>query len=464
MTQEQANPDNFSKEDFKNFVTEVLTKGREIGEIYHKLFTGDGDAKAYVSEIEDRLEKIKSEYQNFFGIDTTTSISKIQALNEHIRTIKEYHAQLLVGDESVPSIKKEISDIKDNIKDSQTNINAFYNELFDDSKPDGGKKMQLEAAIATILGFHKDLTKADGYIKATEDAYAQIIDLHDDIFIKQDAATKQSKVVRLQKEMANISEFNAELDGEIKDFIKATQSDIARKQEDIGRLLGSALGPILVQGYFDSKNEYRRIPKYINLENKSLLSNGFWIGISINLYRTIMSLLGLVMDYVFFVLPLILSVLILTQQTGVIEQLDVLLDIEILKSIDVVDRLLISVPLWWISLFGYKNIRDKNRLAEEYNHKAQVANMYNKFSSEEATYPIEPDIKKKLQDKLIDVIARNPSEIYGRDETVFDKISKIILAIKGVQESSDNSLATTGSTHVDPKVLKQAVPATQKTT
>lgn len=467
MTPDQANPENFSKADFKNFVTDALERGRKIGEIYHKLFTGDGDTKALVAEIEEKLESVKVEYQNLFSVDVTTQQSKVQTLNEHIRTIKAYHEELLMGDETTASIKKQIEEVRDDIEDSQTHITKFYNELFSSSEPEGGKKKQLNDAISVILNFHTDLTKADGYQKTTEDAYAQLIDLYDDLFTTQDPSTKQTKASRLQQEIVNINEFNEKLENEIKVFIKDTQSDIERKQEDIGRLLGSALGPALVQGYLDSKNEYRRIPEYIEIKNKDILTNDFWIGSVINLYKTVMSLLGLVVDYIFFVLPLLLSVLILTQQTGIIEQFGLPFNKELLINVTVLDRLLISLPLWWISLFGFKNIRDKNRLAEEYNHKAQVANMYNKFSSEETTYPIEPEIKIKLQEKLIDVIGRNPSEIYGRDETVFDKISKIFLAVRGIPDLPESAADTeneTLTTASETKSPKPPTPAKPKTT
>jgi hypothetical protein len=452
MTPEQANPDNFSKEDFKNFVTEALKRGREIGNIYHRLFTGKEDTKALVAEIEEKLEGIKVEYQNLFSIDGTTNLTKVQTLNDQIRAIKEYHALLLIGDETNKSIKEDIAEIRGDIEDSQSKITDFYNELFDNNKPEGGKKKQIDEAILTVLDFHKELTKADGYIEATEDAYEQLVKLHEDLFITTDE-NKLTKAARVQKQIDNINEYNQTLEREIKVFITDTKEDIERKRKDVSLLLGSALGPTLVQGYLDSKNEYRRIPYYIEIKNKDFFSNTFFIGLIINLYRTVMSLLGIVMDYVFFVLPLLLSVLILTQGIGIIDHLNIPLNADFFKNATVIDRLLISLPLWWISLFGYKNIRVKNRLAEEYNHKAQVANMYNLFSSEEATYPIEPEIKIKLQETLIEVIGRNPSEIYGRDETVFDKISKIILSAHGVYEPETNVSNT-------PSTSKPAKPVT----
>src|SRR3989344_4315531 len=113
MTPDQANSENFSKADFKNFVTDALERGRRIGETYHKLFTGDGDTKALVADIEEKLESVKVEYQNLFSVDVTTQLSKVQTLNEHIRTIKAYHEELLTGDETTASIKKQIEEVRD---------------------------------------------------------------------------------------------------------------------------------------------------------------------------------------------------------------------------------------------------------------------------------------------------------------------------------------------------------------
>jgi hypothetical protein len=94
------------------------------------------------------------------------------------------------------------------------------------------------------------------------------------------------------------------------------------------------------------------------------------------------------------------------------------------------------LPLWWISWFGQRIILHKRRLADEYNHQAQVSAMYLNFTSKETanSYPLLPDAKKNLNNALIDVIRRHPGKIYGRDETILDKVIQAIRAFKGITD------------------------------
>jgi len=62
-------------------------------------------------------------------------------------------------------------------------------------------------------------------------------------------------------------------------------------------------------------------------------------------------------------------------------------------------------------------------LFEEYNHKLRVVQMYLMFATKKESYPL--DARDELETTLIEVIKRNPSEVFGRDETILDKFAGI---------------------------------------
>ncbi len=93
-------------------------------------------------------------------------------------------------------------------------------------------------------------------------------------------------------------------------------------------------------------------------------------------------------------------------------------------------KISVSIPLLWISWYGQRNISHRNRLFEEYNHKLRVVQMYLLFISKEKSYDL-ADITR-LEKILLDVIERNPAEVYGKDETMLDKIIEFIKAKKGI--------------------------------
>lgn len=441
MTDQEDSQDNFSKSEFNKFVKDTLDKGVEISNAYIRLFEGTEDKKAVVSEIETILNNIKEKYQDFFIIEGgPEGVSKIEQLNIKFEEIKKYHSELLSGDETNKPIKGQIQAIEEDIKDSQERITAFYIELFGSEENEkGGKELAINKLIEEITGFHTDLTRETGYKDTIEDAYEKIVVLHDELFVNKGEDSK-TKAQNLESEMLNISNFNSELETNIKNFLKETQEDIATKRDDVGRLLGSAIAPSLLQGYLDSKNEYRRIPKYEKFTGKI---DDYLVTVPTNVFKFLQTTLGLVVDHIFFIVPLLLAVIILSLPGNIPNFVGWKFDGETLKELSFVNRLLVSLPLWWISLFGYKNIRSKNHLSEEYNHKAQVTRMYIKFTSEEDSdrYPIDDEARKDLNATLIKTIGRNPSEIYGSEDTIFDKITELVKAWK----RKDSSIANEAS-------------------
>jgi len=424
-------PENtFNKEEFASFVKEALGQIKEIGEAYKKLFGApEGGVQSVIAEIETRLEDTKQKYEHLFSTNEA-GISRVAELNTQIDEIKKYHQELISGETSVRA----------DIKESQDKITDFYTYLFGGTDGVEGQEQKVKSVIESIFGFHTELTKENGYKKAIENAHKEIIEVHNDLFSKDEEGN--NKISLLNKDIEQIKTFRGILEEDIEPFIKETRDDINAKRRDVAALLDGATGGSLVEGFLKSKKEYRQEPDYEKL-NGSALEN--IAAIFSNIAALIYSLWLILIDYVLFIFPLLLSVFIFTQPDWVTSIIGIKTEentvSDFLGNLNFYGRLIISLPLWWISWFGQRSISHKRRLAEEYNHKAQVTKMYLNFVSKETenSYPLEADAKNNLHNELIKVIARHPGQVYGKDETVLDKIIQLVYAGRGGKvDNSEN--------------------------
>jgi hypothetical protein len=425
MADESGTPpsnNSFNKEEFNSYVKAALSQIASINEAYKKLFEAPEGKEAIVKEIETRLQGIKDGYENLFS-PNETGITKLGELNSKIDEIKKFHEELLAGEAS----------IKVDIKESQDKITDFYVYLFG-GEGEEGKEQPIKTAVDKILNFHTDLTKEDGYKNAIETAHQEILKIQEDLFLKD--AEGNNKISLLNKDIEEIKTFRESVDKDIKPFIKNASDDINSKRKDAAALLRQATGGALVDGFLKSKREYQGLPNIKKL-NGSAVDNV--LNVFYNVFISIFSLIVFLVDYILFIFPLLLSVFIFTHPEMIasfigdsFQQKNIS---DFLSGLNFYGRLIISLPLWWISWFGQRSIYQKRRLAEEYNHKAQVTTMYLNFVSEdtEKSYPLDDNSKKQLNEELINVIARHPGKVYGRDETILDKIIQVVLAWRGVK-------------------------------
>lgn len=425
---------NPNKKELWDIIKEVLVLLNEINEDYKKFYEDSEENPAILKSIEEKYLKIKKEYDDLFSIDET-GISKSSELQKKINEIVNYHKSLLEDTTEEESIKTDI-------ESSQKHITDFYNFLFNKEEGDKNNEEKVKKSIEEIKGFYEKLMNAENGIKTeVEDAYKILIDKYNELF-KIDE-NSESKINTLEKNIENISSFGTKVEEEIKPFINNVKEDIVRKQKDIDALLVGATGGSLVEGYLQSKNEYRQKPKYSTLEGDN------WNVVFISIKNSVIFLINtmvIIFEYILFIFPLIIAVLIFVRPDiignfSIKEGTDLT---EYFKNLDFLSRLTISLPLWWISWFGQRSISQKRRLSEEYNHKAQVTKMYLNFSARETqdTYQISKDARKELDLAIISVIKRHPGQIFGKDETMLDKIIQAVKATRGVSEKKDDYAET----------------------
>jgi hypothetical protein len=423
MENTNNNLENFNKEEFNSFVKEALSQIKKINDSYQRLFEAKDGKESIISEIESRLEDVKQKYEHLFLTDES-GLSRVAELNTQIDQIKNHHKELLEGDESIQS----------DIKESQDKITDFYIYLFGGSEGIEGQEQKVKSAIEDIVKFHEEVTKENGYQKTIEDSHKKIIELHDELFFTSELEN-ESKSEKLKKEIDNISQFNIKVESEIKGFISDTGKNIKTKTKEINSLLSNATAKTLGQGYLESMENHGFIGLKNNELTKEVIFKFFYNGF-INL-----------LNYCLFIIPLVLIGFVFIEPEFVKKFLSVndLGGSRLEGTQYILYKISVSLPLFWISWYGQRNIAHKKRLFEEYNHKLRVVQMYLLFISKENSYSITQ--MTRLENILLEVINRNPVEVYGKDDTVIDKIIEAIKANKGIAsdviEKTKNTVSDT---------------------
>ena len=381
---------------------------KKINEAYKRIFENQDEKDPLITEIENRLEDIKQKYEHLFSTNEA-GLSRVAELNTQIEQIKSYHKELLDGEGS----------IKSDIQESQDKITDFYVYLFGGSEGTEGQEQKLKSAIEDILKFHEEVTKENGYQKTIEDSHKRIIELHDELFSTSELED-ESKSEKLKKEIDNISQFNSRVENEIKGLISDTEKDIKTKSDEINSLLSSATAKTLGQGYLESMENHGFIGLKNNKLTKEVVFKWFYNGV-INL-----------LNYCLFIIPLVLIGFVSIEPEFVTKflRIDNLGGSNLEGTQYILYKISVSLPLFWISWYGQRNIAHRKRLFEEYNHKLRVVQMYLLFISKENSYSITQ--MTNLENILLEVIDRNPAEVYGKDDTVIDKIIEAIKANKGI--------------------------------
>lgn len=419
----------YSRREVNSFIKHALEKAGEINTHYTQLFEGTAEKAAVLPIIEKKAQEILAEYEKAQTLNSENS-AKLTELHTKLDEVRNYHKELLDGDDS----------IKADIAESQEKITEFYIYLFGGTET-GGQDSKVKAAIESILKFQDDLNKEGGLVKTIEAATATIMKTYTDLYDLDEKG--ESKINKLNADIENITKFRSRVDKELVPFLEETRKDIIAKRKDVTALLLDTTGGSLIKGFLKSKKEYQQEPEYLIVEDNSVL---IMLGVlGINIFRYISIKLGVLLNYILFILPLLLSVGILMRP----ELISLLFGTsssefsvsKLLAELNFFGRTTLSLPLWWISWFGQRSIFQNRRLAEEYNHKAQVATMYLNFSSRDTKgmYPISDKARELLDEKLIEVITRHPGKVYGKDATILDKLVRIFEVKTGLQNSLINS-------------------------
>ena len=208
-------------------------------------------------------------------------------------------------------------------------------------------------------------------------------------------------------------------------YLDELKVDIEIKRKEVSSLLSDATVQTLAQGYSESMEEYSRKKELryrkLNGKNKSIFIKNFFYNSYIFFYNSMIRNTSILFNYCVFILPLITICLILLEPDRIKDILKIKYDNNIFSGTEfIIFKSVITIPLLWIAWFGQKNISQRKRLFEEYNHKLRVVQMYILFNERNESYKLKN--KDELEKTLIDVIKNNPAEHLGRGETMIDQM------------------------------------------
>lgn len=416
-----ANRRNPTKAELTDFVRACLEQFAEISAKYTEYFEGDAENPALLGDIEARVREIAVEYNKVFP-NGAASPSIASSLVTHYEEIKHYHEELLAGSAGEDSIKADIAD-------SQEKITAFYNELF------GTEESQNKAK--QIRDFYTALTAVGGIQSETERIADEIITKHKELFTPN-TKSKKSLIDELEDGISKADKYKDYIDTELQPLIDETQasiikvdSDIKVKQNEVSALLSNATAKTLAQGFLESKSEYSNgiMRRYKKMRSKKDMYTCIQ-NVGIFLYNVAGRHFPNIVNYALFIAPLVVVVLIFTNKDFAQDVLS-RLSTEPQNNISRIEALyaktIISLPMIWIAWYGQRNISQRKRLREEYNHKYRVLQVYLHFLDGENTYKLSDDNRKILESILLASIYDNPARHLGKSETYVDSIRDRII-------------------------------------
>lgn len=428
-----------SKNELLELVRESLKLINEINKWYKQFFEerSNEDWSTRVSlleEVKTNVENLARLHDKYFKEEQQKSWETLSKnLDRFVKDIQSYHEELLTWNNS----------IKNDIEESQSRITAFYSFLFWEisewewETDDGFRSGDVRETI--LKQYIKDISLFyDKFSWEEDDWYKeQISSFYNFLFQKKE--WQEDNLV--DKTKNNINEINIFRDRKFDRIV----SEIQQTKKDVDSLLNSATGGSLVEWYEQSKSEYKLTWKSferikINTEDYPPIIKLLFEPIRIlwllgrNIVKVILYYIGSLFNYLLFILPLAGSVIIFIQPELLMK---IWIEAGWSEDISFRSRLLISIPLRWISLFGQRNISHKKRIAEEYNHKIQVLKMYLNFTTNKTNYPLSNTQLKELENTVIETIQRRPWEVYGKDESIFDKIIVLLRASRWKDDKNE---------------------------
>lgn len=390
--------------------------------------------------------------------DTNSPLSWIKLVIENSKLDKNQLEKAL-GPE-IEKLEKELN-----------KISTLYTSIFDYWEWEKSKKDLLEEALEEARSFIEFIEKEDTSIESIESKHNKIKWYYNKIFdwveeessIKDDIDAFYNKIFSESWYESKIDDFYSELEEKydyilwenwhalgIESFYKEyfkkwndwSDSKIKQTKDNIDAIKDGA-DYLLWKKWEDWKRWWESISSdieelkaetiRINNENKELLEKATassimsWYSESKNSYSntTKWDYLILFLNYLLFLAPLIAIILYYTYKWEFVIK-------------EIVSNFPLIFLLGYISFVWQKNISNRNKLYEEYNHKYQVAKMFNSFNINKKEDKLDlhdkEKFKQEMNEKFIETVFRNPSNIYWKEEWIIDKIIKIFTLTRDKME------------------------------
>ena len=359
-------------------------------------------------------------------------LKKEELISQAQKLFNEFSVKI---DELTKYAEKKIEDAEAFLSTAKTNTETSTKEIEGKKQSIEKFKTNIETIKNEVDAYHKSFLEIKSHLDSTDNGLEANLSWSKTKREEIDEKYEEAKKIISEKEKF-ITDFEATLNNKTKPFLEEIERDIQTKRHELNSLLSHATANTLAQSYAESKYEYS-IPAPRKGENKGIFKNlGNFI------FNNFWRYIGFIFDHVIFILPLVfISLIFINEHVAEIVLKSLSKENEVPGARELIYvKTIISLPLLWIAWYGQRNISQRKRLAEEYNHKLRVTQMYLMFITNESAYTLKD--KEALEKTLLEVIGRNPSKVYRSDETMLDKILDLFLRgrkeVDKIIESSGN--------------------------
>lgn len=380
--------DESQKQQASSLIAEIQNLLTQAQQVSSDLSTRHQSVSSQITELENQrstlqqvltsIETIRSEAEG----KKNSVDSDIQIISSKRNEFEELKNQAQTARDDLVQKQGAAAAKISEIESAYERITQQLKVLFDDSADQSGNT--IRAVVGQIHDSNTNIKTLLSEIKRESDTTSAEI--------KQALEDSEEKITLMQN--TTEEKLKALVDNYTTGFGDLKQS----LEKEIRSLLPEAGAAGLASTFFQAKSKYAITatePKSKNLAIRLLLQFSHFI----------VSALTPVFFYALFILPLAGIFYIFYDLLHFIESQQPS-DIHIDPSI-LIYRVLLSLPLAWVSFFGWSSIRLHRRLYEEYNYKQRVMQLYHSFKEEIGSD--DDDNHKALMGIMLAAVADKPS-------------------------------------------------------
>ena len=364
--------------------------------------------------------------------------------DKKIRNMRKPELQALFEEtnDNISEIKTSADEIKTlhkSAEDALQTINDRKTDIENDKDTFESLREEAEEKHTDLINQHTTLQTE---ISDTKTKCGEIDKLYkellEDVEILEEASDdsdegKEAKKTQIKSIKTKINELHASSQKKLNDIIEEHENQSLSfknlKKEltsEIRSLFPEAASAGLGHAFFDAKKRFGSVP----YEPASKKASRFQASLHWMKY-VIQNNARTVFFYIIFMAPIIYVFLLFEG-----------LQIDDVDANQLLFKTLLSLPLGFISYFGFNSIRQNRRLYEEYNHKQRVMQFYVGFKDEidEST----PELKRKLYDVMLSTVSYKPSQgLKETDRKTDDIIDQIVSKLSFEQPVSKPMVSVT---------------------
>ncbi|NDE89664.1 MAG: hypothetical protein EB059_00775 [Alphaproteobacteria bacterium] len=416
--------------EYKEYIEAVATQAKSVhgnlDEVTQKITAAESKAQENISNLQQQLDAITQDKEKL-SLEIDALKQERDALKAPIEEIKQFRAEVESSKNAIANDVTAISQTKQQFEELKTNFQSQHAEL-------ASRQGEVVGKIGEISGIYDRMVQQQSILFDDKDEEGvlkkavvhQINDANTASMnmlaeIKKDKEfSRQSLSEFAKKVSADIETLKTSHTTDLNSLIQNSAEEIKELKTELEKkildLLPNAGAAGLSSAYVDAKSKYAPIKFVYTGNDKEFASFDYWLRFGMYVMRT--ALVPMVF-YAMFLTPLLF---VGYEFYGLFQSLR---DKPEAFHPDVwMFRVLLPMPAFAISLFGFASIRLYRRLYEEYNHKQRVMELYYSFKKE-VDGLADTELQKSLLLMMIKAVDGKPSFVMNRYDQGIELVPKL---------------------------------------